>query len=156
MRLITQSTTRADLGLLILRLIAGAVFFAHGAQKLFVFGIGGVSASFAQMGIPLGEIAGPLVAFGEFFGGLALMAGLLTRVASVGLGLIMLAATLLVHLPAGFFAPNGIEFTLTLFGIALALVLVGPGALSADAILARRRTSAAPVATARQGVRRVA
>ncbi|HSJ65144.1 MAG TPA: DoxX family protein [Gemmatimonadaceae bacterium] len=156
MRLLPPVSQRqTDLGLLILRVIAGVIFAAHGAQKLFVYGLGGVSGSFAQMGIPMGELVGPLVAFLEFFGGLALIAGLLTRYVGLGLAGVMLGATLLVHLPAGFFAPNGIEFTLALFGIVLMFVLTGPGALSADAMLGRRTAGATRPAEAAR-VRRAA
>lgn len=69
-----------------------------------------------------------------------LVIGLLTRPAAVALAIDMLTATLLVHLPNGFFMPMGVEFTLMLFGVAAALALAGAGAWSVDAILARRRS----------------
>jgi putative oxidoreductase len=93
------------------------------------------------MGIPLPSVAAPSVALLELFGGLALVAGLFTRAAAVGLALVMLGAMLFVHLPAGFFAPNGIEFVLTLFGAAAALALAGPGGWSVDAVRARRKSA---------------
>ena len=138
---VTSSTTagRLDAALAVLRVIVGAVFLAHGAQKLFVFGFGGVIGAFEGMGVPLAGIAGPTVALVEFFSGLALIAGLFTRVAASGIAAIMLGAALLVHAPAGFFLPDGAEFVLTLFGVVVALVIAGPGALSIDAVLARRR-----------------
>src|SRR5262245_59538458 len=101
------TSRRLDLALAVLRAAVGAVFLAHGAQKLFTFGLAGVAGAFTQMGIPLAGIVGPLVAFLEFFGGLALIAGVLTRFAGLGLALNMLGAALLVHAPAGFFLPNG-------------------------------------------------
>lgn len=135
------SVVRLDAALAVLRVIVGSVFVAHGAQKLFVFGLAGVAGAFGGMGVPLAGIVGPAVAFVEFFGGLALLAGLLTRLAGVGLAVVMVGAMLLVHLPAGFFAPNGIEFPLTLLGAAVALALTGPGRFSVDAILAGRRSA---------------
>ncbi|HEV2129785.1 MAG TPA: DoxX family protein [Longimicrobiaceae bacterium] len=138
----TLSTQRLNLGLTILRTILGVVFFAHGAQKLFVYGLGGVTGAFAGMGVPLAEIAGPAVAFVEFLGGLALILGLFTRVAGLAVAGVMLGAMLLVHLPQGFFAPGGVEFVLTLFAGALAVALTGPGAYSVDAVLARRGAAA--------------
>lgn len=130
---------RLDAALAVLRVIVGTVFVAHGAQKLFVFGLGGVIGAFEGMGVPFAGIAGPAVAFIELFAGLALIAGLFTRVAASAVAGVMLGAAVLVHAPAGFFLPNGAEFVLTLFGVAVALVLAGPGSFSADGILAHRR-----------------
>jgi putative oxidoreductase len=138
-RLFAPTTTRQlDLGLALLRVVAGIVFAAHGGQKLFVYGFAGVSGAFGQMGIPLPGIAGPATALVEFFGGLALIVGLLTRLAAVGLGITMLGALFMVHLAAGFFLPNGYEFVLTLLAIAGTLAITGAGAWSIDARLARR------------------
>lgn len=134
------SATRLSAALAVLRVVVGTVFVAHGAQKLFVFGLAGVTGGFAGMGIPLPGITAPAVALVEFFGGLALIVGLLTRLTGVGLAITMLGALFLVHLPAGFFLPNGVEFVLTLASAAAALALSGPGAYSVDALLARRRS----------------
>ena len=133
---------RSDLGLAVLRIGAGLVFMAHGGQKLFVFGIDGVTAGFAQMGIPLAAVSAPLVALVELLGGLALVIGLLTRLAAVGLAITMLGAIIFVHLAAGFFLPNGSEFALTLLAAAVALALTGAGDFSLDGVRARRRTFA--------------
>jgi putative oxidoreductase len=132
--------SQANLGLLVLRVIAGIIFMAHGGQKLFVYGFDGVTAAFDGMGIPLAGIAGPAVALVEFFGGFALIAGLLTRLAGLGLAITMLGAIFFAHLSAGFFAPKGYEFPLALLGASLAVALAGAGDLSVDAALARRRT----------------
>jgi putative oxidoreductase len=141
-----ESARVAGVGTALLRAVVGLVFAAHGAQKLFVYGLDGVAGAFGEMGVPLAAVAGPLVTFVELLGGLALLAGLATRWVAVPLAFTMLVAMLLVHLPAGFFAPNGIEFTLTLFAASVSLVLTGPGAFSLDGLLARRspQPSAAP------------
>ena len=129
---------RAQIGLTLLRVVVGGVFLAHGAQKLFVFGLGGVAGAFEGMGVPLPGLMGPAVAFAEFFGGAALVLGLFTRSAAAVLATVMLGAIVWVHLPGGFFAPDGVEFVLTLFAAAVALALSGAGSLSVDAVRRRR------------------
>jgi putative oxidoreductase len=130
---------RLDLGLAVLRVLVGLVFVAHGGQKLFVFGLGGVQGAFGQMGVPGAAIVGPLTAFVELFGGLALIAGLLTRLAGLGLAIVMLGAIAFVHLAAGFFAPKGVEFPLTLLAATIAFALTGAGRFSLDHAIAVRR-----------------
>jgi putative oxidoreductase len=139
----SSAAGHTDLGLAILRVTTGVVLAAHGAQKLFVYGFAGVTGAFTQMGIPMPGIAGPATGLVEFLGGLALVAGLLTRLAGAGLAVTMLGAIGFVHLAGGFFAPNGIEFPLTLLGATVALAVAGAGRYSLDALLAGRRTSAA-------------
>jgi putative oxidoreductase len=143
------SAASLNIGLAILRVITGGVFVAHGAQKLFVWGPAAVAAGFESTGIPLAGIAGPLVGFAEFFGGIALVAGLLTRPVAAALGVIMLGAIWYAHLPAGFFLPNGYEFVLTLFGGSALFALAGGGAWSVDAVIARRRGEPMSVASLR-------
>ena len=132
------STRQVNIGLTILRLVVGAVFVAHGGQKLFVIGFDGVAGAFGQMGIPMAGVVGPFVAFVEFFGGLALITGLLTRLASLGLLSTMVVAILQVHMKNGFFNPGGVEFPLTLLAGNLMLVLTGAGKFSIDALIASR------------------
>ena len=132
------STRRIDLALAVLRVVVGIIFLAHGGQKLFVYGFAGVSGAFAQMGVPAPGVMGPFVALVEFFAGAALVVGLLTRLASLGLISTMVGAILLVHLKNGFFAPTGFEYPLALLAAAASLAIAGPGAFSADSIIARR------------------
>lgn len=134
----TATDPRVDSALLILRLGVGIIFAAHGAQKFFTVGIPGVVEGFAQMGIPMAAVVGPMVATIELVGGVALILGALTRFAAGLLAIDMMAAMLIVHLPNGFFLPMGIEFTMALFTIAVALGITGAGVLSLDRKLSRR------------------
>ena len=143
------SQRQIDTGLAILRTVIGIIFIAHGGQKLFVYGLEGVTGAFGQMGVPFPAIMGPFVALVELLGGGALVVGLLTRLAALGLGITMLVAIVLVHWKAGFFLPNGYEFALSLLGASTLLTLTGAGNLSLDALISRlgeaRRETAAPV-----------
>ena len=130
---------QANIALTVLRVIVGVTFMAHGAQKLFVYGFDGVAGSFAQMGIPAAGVIGPLIALLEFFGGLALVFGLLTRLAALGLALDMLGAMMFVHFKNGFFLPQGYEFVLVLFTMSVALVFMGAGEFSLDGLIGRRK-----------------
>src|SRR5687768_8283500 len=145
----SSSNRQINIGLTILRLVVGAIFIAHGGQKIFVFGFDGVAGAFGQMGIPMAEIVGPFVALVELFGGLALITGLLTRLASLGLLSTMVVGILQVHLKNGFFNPGGIEFPLSLLGSTALLAITGAGAWSIDALIGGRtkQVEAAPVET---------
>lgn len=135
-----QRSRQIDLALLIVRVAIGLVFVAHGAQKLFIIGLAGITSGFAQYGVPSPAIAAPLVTFVELFGGAALIIGLLTRLAALGIAADMLGAILIVHGKNGFFLPTGFEFAFMLCVVAIALVLAGAGPYSVDAVIASRRT----------------
>lgn len=128
-----------DLALAILRIVVGIVFIAHGAQKLFTFGIPGTIAAFGGMGVPIPSVSAVVVIVVELLGGILLVLGLFTRIAAVLIAVDMLGAILLVHLKGGFFLPNGVEFALTLFAAMAALAIGGPGAFAIDDLMDRRR-----------------
>ncbi len=140
----TAAASRVQLALFILRVVIGIVFLIHGGQKLFVFGFGNVIGFFGKMGIPLPAVSAVVVTIVEFFGGLALVLGVVTRLAALLIACDMLGAIFLVHLKNGFFAPQGFEYPLTILAAAVCLALAGAGAYSIDAALGARRRAGAP------------
>ncbi len=138
---------------LLLRFPLAAVFFAHGAQKLLgTFGGAGLTgtiAGFSAMGLRPPAVLAAGAAILEFCGGLMLLLGLWTRVASVLLALEMVFALLVVHAPNGFFlnwacSPglgHGIEYSAVLIGALGALALLGGGRISVDGSRASRRAA---------------
>jgi len=137
----SPSSRQLSIGLAVLRVAVAAVFINHGRQKLFVYGFAGVTGAFTQMGIPLPGIMGPLIGLLEFFGGIALVAGFLTRPLALAFVFDMLGAILLVQLKKGF---SGYELEFLLLGASMALVLTGAGTFSVDAFLAGRGKPSVP------------
>ncbi|AMB78920.1 MULTISPECIES: DoxX family protein [Pseudomonas] len=134
--------TRAGYGLTVLRVFVGIIFAAHGSQKLFGWFGGGGLAGTAQWMESIGLTPGTLMALlsggTEFFGGLALIVGLLARPAALGLSFTLLVAIFSVHIHNGLFmANNGYEFALALLGGTVAVLLEGAGKLSIDGAIAK-------------------
>ena len=134
----TQTSALSNWGPTALRAALGVVFLAHGSQKLFVFGIGGVAGLFGQMGIPFPTFAAVVVTAVELGGGLALLLGLFTRWVAPLLAVLMLVAGLTVHFKAGFFLPEGFEYMFVLMLAAISLTLSGSGAAFLDNLLKKR------------------
>ena len=116
-----------DLGLLAVRLALASVFMYHGGQKLFGWfegkGLTGLIEGY-------GYVVGNLIGIGEFFGGLGLLVGVLTRFSGLSLVLIMAGAIWYVHGKNGFGGQGGYEFNLVLLLCALAIAMAGPGRLT--------------------------
>ncbi len=126
-----------------LRLVAGLIFTAHGAQKLFAwfggYGLEGTGQWMESIGLTPGYLMALMAGSAEFFGGLLLIAGLLTRPTSFVLAITMAVAVFTVHLEHGLFmSNNGYEFTLSLLAISISLMVSGAGKLSLDNKLAQR------------------
>ena len=139
-------TTDDNPATLILRLVLGVVFVAHGAQKLLGwFGGPGFSGT---MGMFTGYLHIPaplafLAIAAEFFGGLGLILGFLTRIAAFGISVNMLVAIATVHHSYGFFMNwagtqkgEGFEYHLLVLAITAYLIIRGAGALSVDRAIA--------------------
>jgi putative oxidoreductase len=141
--------TEPDVAVLILRVLAGVVFFPHGAQKVLGwfggYGLAGTMGFFTgKLGIP--AVFAGLAIVAEFFGSLGLVVGFLTRVAAFGLACVMVVGAGLVHTHNGFFmnwsgnqAGEGFEYHILAIAIMLALMIKGGGLWSIDGALAARR-----------------
>lgn len=130
--------TDAGWSALALRIPVGIIFIAHGAQKLFGlfggYGLEGTGQWMASIGLTPGYLMALLAGSAEFFGGLALVWGLMVRPAAAILALTMLVAIFGVHLDKGLFmSNNGYEYALVLFAASVSLAISGAGTLSFDA-----------------------
>jgi putative oxidoreductase len=139
--------TPFDYTLAWLRVVAGSIMFAHGAQKALGWyggpGYDATLAGFQSMGIP--TPLGILAIATEFFGAIALVAGLLGRIAALGLAIEMIVAVALVHLSHGFFmnwtgmqAGEGFEYHILFIALVIPVIVKGSGALSVDHMLDQR------------------
>ncbi|WP_339842336.1 DoxX family protein [uncultured Halopseudomonas sp.] len=139
----TVLSTDNGLASLVIRIPAGVIFAAHGAQKLFGsfggYGLEGTGQWMASIGLEPGYLMALAAGSAEFFGGIALLIGLLTRPAAFVLAVTMLVAIFTVHFANGLFmSNNGYEFGLALLAISIALVISGGGRFSLDRQLSSR------------------
>ncbi|MGV8836610.1 DoxX family protein [Cellvibrio sp.] len=135
--------TNNSFSALALRLPLGIIFAAHGAQKLFGwfggYGLDGTGKWMASIGLEPGVLLAALSGSAEFFGGLFLILGLLTRPSALVLAVTMVVAIFSVHINNGLFmSNNGYEFGLALLAGALSLLISGGGRASADSIIANK------------------
>jgi putative oxidoreductase len=136
--------TQNEYSLALARFLLGLVYFVHGAQKMLGWfggsGFSGTVAMFNGMGMPTGIAL--FAIFVEFFGGLGLMIGLLSRLAALGIAVEMMGAILTVHIHFGFFMNwmgrqkgEGFEYHLLAIALAVLILIRGAGALSIDYLL---------------------
>jgi len=128
----------AELSWPLVRISTGLLLVPHGSQKLFGwfggYGLAGTGHFFDSVGLHPGVLLALLAGLVEFFGGLALAFGLLTRPAALAVAVLMGVAILGVHLPNGFFwTSGGFEYPLLWGLIAIAIFLRGGGRFSLDA-----------------------
>ena len=140
--------TDNDAATTILRLALGVIFFAHGAQKMLGwfggYGFTGTMGFFTGM-LHIPAVFAFLAIAAEFFGGLGLIFGLLTRVASFGIFCNMIVAVAMIHGRFGFFMNwtgaqkgEGYEYHLLALAAAVLLMIRGAGAASLDRLLSSR------------------
>jgi len=128
---------------LALRVPMGIIFMAHGSQKLFGwfggYGLEGTGQWMASQGIEPGVLMAALAGSGEFFGGLLILLGLLTRPSALVLAFTMLIAIFSVHFSNGLLlSNNGYEYALALLAGSVSLLISGSGKVSADTIIVNK------------------
>jgi putative oxidoreductase len=142
---------RSDTALLVLRVLSGLIFIPHGVAK--VFGSGGVAkfaSSLPSYGIP--TFLGYVAAYSELAGGILLILGLLTRIDALFLAGTMGVAAFVVQLPDALHDPDAganklfasiraMELPLSILGAMIALMLLGGGRYSVDALIFRKKDS---------------
>jgi putative oxidoreductase len=135
---VEQDRTAVDVALLTTRLVAGMVMIPHGAQHLLgSFNGPGLAGTVQYLGT-----VGYLVAIGEFFGGIGLVAGILSRFSAAAISIIMLGAIVITHAQFGFFMNwtgmqkgEGFEYHLVMIGLLLPTLVAGPGRFSLARLL---------------------
>jgi len=147
---VLEDRPAVDVSLLVVRVVVGVIFAAHGAQKLFgVWGGPGLQAMVADPPNGMGLLGYP-VTIGEFFGGVGLIVGFLTRFSAASLIVIMLGAIAMVHGQHGFFLGDspesklgeaGFEYNLALIGLLLPTLIAGPGRFSIGRFLPLPKSS---------------
>lgn len=136
-------TTNNSIANIMLRVPVGIILAAHGSQKLFAwfggYGLEGTGQWMESIGLAPGFLMALLAGSAEFFGGIALMLGFLTRPAAIVSAFTMIIAIFSVHFSNGLFmSNNGYEFALTLFAVNVALAIQGGGKYSVDSAIANK------------------
>lgn len=133
-------TVVRDLVLLAARALLGVVLIAHGLQKFVTNGLEGTATMLAGAGVPLPQVSAVAAATVETLGGALLVLGLLTPIAGVLVAAVMAGAFWFVHKGQGLFASDGgWELVAVIAVAALTFAVTGPGRISLDALLGRRR-----------------
>jgi len=129
-------------GSLVMRLVLSIIMIRHGYDKVIP---SGSLYNFTHMVIRLHLPVwlGYLAAFTEFFGGLLLFVGLLTRIVAIMMAIEMVVAIIKIHIHGGLMGPNSFAFPLTCFAIALMLVFTGCGWLGLDDFAGRGKVGRA-------------
>ena len=140
----------APYALTVVRIVLGIIFIMHGSQKVLGWnGGGGLHATVQAMsGMGLPVIVVYAVCFIEFLGAIALIFGVLTRLAALGIMMVMIGAVMTVHLHNGFFinwymkpgVGHGYEYNLALIAMSLSLILGGPGRFAVDNFCCSKKT----------------
>ncbi|MGE6256478.1 DoxX family protein [Heyndrickxia sporothermodurans] len=133
-------TALASLGLLIIRIVLGLTFAAHGTQKLFGWfgghGLKGTAGFFESINVKPGVVMALLAGLSELFGGLLFAIGFLTPVGALLIVLTMIVAIVKVHGPNGYWVTqNGYEYNFLIIIVAIGIAFTGAGSYSLDLLI---------------------
>lgn len=133
--LCTCSEKLSDLAPLVLRVALGAVFAWHGYDKIFSTGLPGVTGFLGSLGLPFPSLMAYILSYGEFIGGLLLIAGLFTHWIAKFDVIVAAVAFFTVHMSKGFsIAAGGYEYIMLIFAASVSLLITGAGKYSLDAL----------------------
>ena len=128
-----------DLGILVLRIALGLVFFMHGYQKVFQMGHEAVTGFLSSLGFPMASIFAYILAYGELVFGAFLIVGLLTHWSAKYAVVVAVVAFFTVHAGNGFFVSGGgYELIMLIFAAAVSVMITGAGKYSIDAFLFKK------------------
>lgn len=135
----TAGSAAQKWGMIPLRFVVGLVFLMHGGQKLFDFGLSGVSDMLLKLGFPTPTFWAIVLMVVEPLGGLAVLLGYFARPMALLLAIEMSVAIPVARWKGGFFTPYGYEFEMTLLGACLTIAILGAGDFSLQRLLRRSR-----------------
>jgi putative oxidoreductase len=136
-----RSERTRSLGLLVLRVVVGIIFIAHGYLKGFKMGMGGTHGMMTYLHVPLPQFAAWYAVLVEIVGGAALILGVFTLPFGIALVIDMCGAIYWGKRGGGLFAPKGFELELTLLAASLTLALTGPGLFALGSLFRRKQAA---------------
>ena len=139
--MVSDSARLRGFGLLVLRIVVGVTFFAHGWLKFHGMGMPGTTGFFTSLGIPNAALLAWVVVLVEMLGGIALILGIFTLPAGLLLTVDMIGVLLTAKRGASLIGPKSYELELNLLAAAFALALAGPGMFSLSQLLRGKQSS---------------
>jgi putative oxidoreductase len=137
----TNSERLRGFGLLVLRIVAGVTFFAHGWLKFHGMGMAGTTGFFTSLGIPVPAVMAWIVVLVEMVGGVALILGILTLPVGLLLAADMTGVLIFAKKGASLIGQKSYELELNLLAASLAIALAGPGIFSLAQMLRGKHSS---------------
>ena len=139
--MVSDSARLRGFGLLVLRIVVGVTFFAHGWLKFHGMGMPGTTGFFTSLGIPNAALMAWVVVLVEMLGGIVLILGIFTLPAGLLLTVDMIGVLLTAKRGASLIGPKSYELELNLLAAAFALALAGPGMFSLSQLLRGKQSS---------------